>query len=119
MRRWLVKAVLAKSGDTLIESVETASSLAARMRGLLGRDGLARGHALHIVHCDSIHTFFMKFSLDLVFLDRGNRVVKVVSSVTPWRMVWGGPGACSVLEMSAGWFNAASVRAVCKFAGRD
>ena len=105
-----MKAVLAKNGALLIETVETASGLLSRLRGLLGRDGLPVGSGLHITQCGSIHTFCMKFSLDLLFLDDKNRVVKSVSNVTPWRIVLGGPGACSVLEMATGWFNAASVR---------
>ncbi len=104
-----MKAVLAKSGVPLIESVETASSLLSRMRGLLGRGSLPAGHAMHIIPCGSIHTFCMKFALDLLFLDDRNRIVKSVYNVPPGRMVLGGPGAHSVLEMSAGWFDPRSV----------
>ena len=88
--------------DTVLgRRIETAGSGATRRKGLLGRDGLAAGEGLWIVPCESVHTFFMRFAIDLVYLDRKNRVRKVRSSVGPWRM-----SAClsahSVLELPAG-----------------
>jgi uncharacterized membrane protein (UPF0127 family) len=90
-------------GVPLFPVVECAERLPDRMRGLLGRDGLPEGHALWIRSCGSIHTVGMRFALDLVFLDRRNRVVRVRRNVPPWRFAMGGRGACSVLEVRAGW----------------
>jgi uncharacterized membrane protein (UPF0127 family) len=85
----------------LASSVEVASSSRERRKGLLGRDNLASREGLWIVPCESIHTFFMKFSIDLVYLDRSMRVKKVRSDVPPWRL-----SACltaySVIELAAG-----------------
>lgn len=88
-------------GTVLAERVETADRGATRRKGLLGRDGLAPGDGLWIVPCESVHTFFMRFPIDLVYLDRKKRVRKVRSKVIPWRL-----SAClsahSVIELAAG-----------------
>jgi uncharacterized protein len=71
------------------------------MRGLLGRDGLAQGEGLLIKPCGSVHTFFMRFPLDVVFLDRELSVVAVRPEVRPWRTA-GARGAKIALELAAG-----------------
>lgn len=87
----------------VIARVEVADTPIRRMVGLLGRRGLGPGQALHIVPCGSVHTLFMRFMLDLVFLDDSGRVVRCMRGVPPWRMVFGGRGARSVLELGSGW----------------
>ena len=72
-----------------------------RMKGLLGRRGLDDGEGLLIRPTGSIHMFFMRFSIDAVFLDRELRILKVVSHLRPWR-VSASKGAKQVLEMGAG-----------------
>lgn len=85
----------------LATRLKVAGSGATRRKGLLGRDGLGQGEGLWIVPCESVHTFFMRFPIDLVYLDRNHRVRKVRSAVGPWRM-----SACftahSVLELPTG-----------------
>ena len=85
----------------LATRLEVADSGPKRNKGLLGRDGLASGEGLWIVPCESVHTFFMRFPIDLVYLDRKNRIKKVRSAVGPWRL-----SAClsahSMLELPAG-----------------
>lgn len=97
-------AVLMKDGEVLVEQVEVAGSLWERMKGLLGRAGLGRGRGMYLEPCGSIHTFFMAFPLDVIFVDRGLKVVRLVRNVKPGRMAVGGAGARGVLEMEAGWF---------------
>jgi uncharacterized protein len=88
-------------GTVLATHLEVAGSAAERTKGLLGRDGLAPGEGLWIVPCESVHTFFMRFVIDLVYLDRKNEVKKIRSAVRPWRV-----SAClsahSVVELPAG-----------------
>ena len=96
---------LKKGDEILIESVEPAFSLGARMCGLLGRDKLAVGHALYIKPCGSIHTMGMRFNLDLIFLDRNLTVTKIVRDVASFKIVLGGKHAASVLELESGWFD--------------
>ena len=71
------------------------------MRGLLGRDGLERGEGLLLQPAGSIHTFFMRFPIDAVFLDRGLRVVGLAPELAPWRVA-ARRHAHSVLELAAG-----------------
>jgi hypothetical protein len=81
--------------------LEVADSSAKRNKGLLGRKGLSPGEGLWITPCESVHTFGMQFSIDLVYLDRQLRIRKVRSSVPPWRI-----SAClsarSILELPSG-----------------
>jgi uncharacterized membrane protein (UPF0127 family) len=85
----------------LAQCVDVADSGAKRRKGLLGREMLAAGEGLWIVPCESVHTFWMRFPIDLVYLDRDKRVKKVRNSVPPWRI-----SACfsahSVLELASG-----------------
>ncbi|MGB6193319.1 MAG: DUF192 domain-containing protein [Terracidiphilus sp.] len=85
----------------LASSVEVAASGGKRSKGLLGRKGLAPGEALWIVPCEAVHTFGMRFALDLVYLDRRHRIRKIRRNVPPWRL-----SAClsahSVVELAAG-----------------
>jgi len=88
-------------GQILADAGEVADSSVKRRRGLLGRDSLRRGEALWIAPCEGIHTFWMKFSIDVVYLDRNKRVLKIRPAIPPWRL-----SLClrahSVLELPAG-----------------
>ncbi|MGA3333679.1 MAG: DUF192 domain-containing protein [Terracidiphilus sp.] len=88
-------------GTVLATRLEAARTGPARRKGLLGREGLLPGEGLWIVPCESVHTFFMRFPIDLVYLDRKNCIRKVRSAVGPWRA-----SAClaahSILELPAG-----------------
>jgi uncharacterized protein len=83
------------------DAAELADTSAKRRTGLLKHTGLAPGEGLWIVPCESVHTFFMKFAIDLVYLDKKLKVKKVRHAVPAWRM-----SAClsahSVLELPAG-----------------
>jgi uncharacterized membrane protein (UPF0127 family) len=71
------------------------------MRGLLGRAALGAGEGLLIRPTSAIHTFFMRFAIDVVFLDRDGVVLEVVPGLRPWRLA-AKRGARSVLELPAG-----------------
>lgn len=82
---------------------QVARTFAERAKGLIGRRALAPGEGLLILRCNAIHTCFMRFAIDAVFLDREDRVVRVVRNVRPWRLfVFGGWRATKVLELAAG-----------------
>ena len=79
-----------------------AEGFFARARGLIGRPPPPPGEGLLIPKCNAIHTFFMSYPIDAVFLDGEDRVVKTVRNVRPWRpFVWGGFRARQVLETAA------------------
>jgi uncharacterized protein len=88
-------------GTIVASAVEVADSGPSRSKGLLGRKGLDPGTGLWIVPCESVHTFFMQFSIDLIYLDRSLRIRKLRSAVPPWRLS-GCFTAHSVLELSPG-----------------
>ena len=81
--------------------VELASTRATRRRGLLGRDSLPPSSALMLTPCLAVHTAFMRFAIDVVFLDADLRVVHLARQVPPWRVV-GKRGAKCVVELPAG-----------------
>lgn len=86
----------------LIADLEVAEGFLARGKGLLGRPSLAPEQALWIPHCNSIHTFFMKFAIDCVFVDKSLKVKAIVENVKPGRLVLPIWGVSSVVEMTAG-----------------
>lgn len=83
------------------DQLEVAGSGPKRSKGLLGRKGLGKGEGMWIVPCEAVHTFFMKFPIDLIYLDRKHCVKKVRDSVPAWR-ISGCLSAHSVLELPAG-----------------
>lgn len=83
--------------------IEVAATPFARMRGLLGREGLPAGQALLLKPCNAIHTLGMKFSIDVRFYDKEGQLLREVRDVRPGRWwVWGGWKARMVLESTAG-----------------
>jgi uncharacterized protein len=91
-----------RTRDTILATAaEVADTSEKRRTGLLKKQRLEPGEGLWISPCESVHTFFMKFAIDLVYLDKKKRVRKVRHSVVPWRL-----SAClsahSVLELPAG-----------------
>jgi uncharacterized membrane protein (UPF0127 family) len=83
------------------DAVELADTSETRRVGLLKHERLEPGSGLWIVPCESVHTFFMKFPIDLVYLDKQRKVRKVRHAVPAWRL-----SACltahSILELPAG-----------------
>ena len=82
-------------------ALELAATRRSRRRGLLGRDHLDASAALMLTPCAAVHTAFMRFAIDVVFLDRNGYAVKLVSDVAPWRMTLA-VGARTVVELPAG-----------------
>jgi uncharacterized membrane protein (UPF0127 family) len=94
-------ALVDEQGRVACARCEVATSMWARVRGLLGRAGLAPDQGLLIPKTSSIHMFFMRFPIDAVFLDRELHVRRVAADLPPWRIAWA-RGAKSVLELPAG-----------------
>jgi uncharacterized membrane protein (UPF0127 family) len=88
-------------GTVVCEHCLLAETWFTRLRGLLGRNGLAEGEGLLLRPASSIHTAFMRFTIDAVFVDRENRIVKVAAELRPWRMA-ACRGSRAVLELPAG-----------------
>ena len=86
----------------LASRVSEARNLFARMQGLLGKTQLGLGEGLWISPCTSIHTFFMKMSIDAVFLNGNGLVVGLYHSMPPFRLSKIVPSAIGVLELASG-----------------
>lgn len=76
-----------------------------RFAGLLGQRGLAPGHALLLAPCNNVHTFFMRFAIDVVFIGRDGEVLTIVPHLAPWRIA-AARRAHACLELEAGGANA-------------
>lgn len=96
-------------GTVLGETIDIADTSAKRTTGLLKHTELRAGEGLWIVPCEGVHTFFMKFPLDLVYIDKKNVVRKVVRDVRPWRV-----SLClmahSVVELPVGAIGSSSTQ---------
>ena len=89
-------------GTTLATRARLASSHSSRFFGLMGRKGVEDGGGLLLTKSASIHSFFMRFRFDAIFIDRDNRVVKIVPAMRQWWIAFGGRGAKDVIELAAG-----------------
>jgi len=99
-----------KNGRVIVSEVRVARGFMERLLGLMGRRALAEGQGLYFPRCRSLHTCFMRFALDLVFLDEERRVVRIRRKVGPWRAAQGPSTADSVLEVASGWLSESALR---------
>jgi len=97
-----MQVVNCRTRNALANDVSIADTLFSRMKGLLGRSDLPSGKGLWIRPCKGIHTFCMKFPIDVIFLDKSNRIISLVEELQPNRMTKVLPGATSVIELPAG-----------------
>jgi uncharacterized protein len=98
---WRVRVVAAESGAVVCTHCEVEEGVFGRMRGLLGRRGLEAGGGMLLAPAPSVMTFFMRFSIDVVFLDREHRIVGISHTLRPWRLA-GARHAHAALELPAG-----------------
>ncbi|MBT8352744.1 MAG: DUF192 domain-containing protein [Deltaproteobacteria bacterium] len=82
--------------------IRKAVTFFQRTRGLLGRKEIKKDEGLYIPACRSIHTFFMSFPIDVVFIDNDNRITRVVPSLLPFRIAFGPQNTAGVLELPPG-----------------
>lgn len=97
----IASIVRERDGAVVCARCTIADSPARRMRGLLFRSGLADDEGLLLRPAPSVHTFFMRFAIDVVFLDKAGSVVGIRRDVKPARVVWC-RRARATLELAAG-----------------
>ena len=102
-------SLMRADGGIACERCRVADRALPRMRGLLGRRGLASGEGLLLKPSPSIMTFFMRFPIDAVFLDEKGTVLKMRASLGPWRIA-GCRGAHATLELPAGEASRRGIR---------
>lgn len=81
-----MKIINKTKNTSLAEEVMVADTPFRRMKGLLGNKEFSKGTAVLIKPCNSIHTFFMRFPIDVLFVDKGNRIIKAISTIKPFRL---------------------------------
>ena len=96
------------TGAVVATRVNVATKRVERAVGLLTRSGLEPGEALLITPCRGVHTWGMRFPIDIIALDEAGVVVDAVPDLGPWRIRLAGRGAVSVLELSAGALSQSS-----------
>lgn len=97
-----MKVQINYGGKTLSKDIRIADDMISRLIGLMFRKKLVGAEGLLIDPCNSIHTFFMRYNLDIVFIGKENRVVKIIRNIPPWRMTWIYFSARKTLELPAG-----------------
>jgi len=105
-----MKIVNSTRKTNLSEKAEMANTPLARMKGLLGRDALLENEALIIKPCNSVHTFFMRFAIDAVFLSKDNIVVGLLQNLKPYRLSPIYFNAFLVIELPPGVIKASSTQ---------
>lgn len=97
-----MRDVTLRLDDRPVVVAHVAASWRTRMRGLLFRRPLIAGEGLMLVRCGSVHTWLMRYAIDVVYLDAELRVVKVAADLGRWRFSFGGRAAHHTLELAAG-----------------
>src|SRR4051812_28241324 len=110
MRKAVYQLREAGTNRVVVAQLEIARSLWKQTVGLLGRNELPVGAGLWLEPCGSIHTWGMKFAIDVLFLDASGTVLRAVPSVQPWRVCWPVRRARVVVEIPAGAIERGNIR---------
>lgn len=103
--------VINRSKDRVVaKTVHVADTFRSRLKGLLGRKDFPPGEGLVLHPCSSVHTCFMKFPIDVVFLDRQGRVVYLQENLIPWRFTPIVRKAATVVELPPGSIEAGCIK---------
>ena len=98
----------ARTGQRIAEAVDVAVTRSARRRGLLGRASLDPSAGLMLAGCSMIHTAFMQFPIDVIFVDRAGQVTRIVRRLGKWRAA-ASLRASATIELAAGALDACDV----------
>lgn len=94
-----------ETSEVLISNLEIARTFWSRGKGLLGKTSLPTNEGLWIHRCNSIHTFFMKMTIDCVFVDKNLKVKALYRQVSPFRLIPPVWGSRSVFELAEGFID--------------
>jgi len=92
---------LAVNGKIIATRVKIADTFLTRLKGFLGRDSITHEEVLIIKPCNSVHTCFMKFPIDVIFIDGDGKILSMKKNMKPFRIKIT-PGAASVIELHPG-----------------
>ncbi len=88
----------------LLENLEIANEF-KRFKGLMWEESMENNYGLWIKRCNAIHTFFMNFPIDVIFVDKNLKVKKCIEAIAPNKIVWPIFGASSVIELKNGFLK--------------
>ena len=97
-----MKIINLAKNTVLANNVVIADTPVKRIKGLLGRREFKSGEALILRPCNSIHTLFMRFAIDVLFIDKYNKVIKTIHNLKPYRLTGIYFGASAVIELPVG-----------------
>jgi uncharacterized membrane protein (UPF0127 family) len=97
-----IKVVNETRGVTLAERAQRAENIWSRFVGLMGKASFPEGSGLEITQCAGIHTFFMRFPIDVLFLDDAGKVIRAIPDLRPWRATGIYITATRTVELPAG-----------------
>lgn len=106
----LISLTRSDDGHVVLSDVQVADTFWARFRGLMGRAPALFTHSLLIEPCSSVHTCFMRFPIDVVFLSESGLVLRTLAAMKPWRFSPVVVGAKSVLECPVGTIESCALR---------
>ena len=99
-----------RTHEVLFSHVFVPTTFLKRTLGLMGQKALEEGAALMITRCGSIHTHFMRFAMDAIFVDKDLKVQSIYKNIKPWRFVFAGPTSYSVIEFTSDYFDYRKIR---------
>lgn len=102
--------ILRKENEVLVEQCVVARNFFTRFLGLMGRTHLPANEAIIFPKCNSIHTFFMRMPIDVVFVSATGEVVRVLNSLSPWRLLLPIKGAVHTIELGPDQANQKKIR---------
>ena len=103
--------IVVDGAEPPLATAAIATTLIDRVVGLLSRRGLDGGEGLVLPRCGSIHTWFMRFAIDVVFVDGDGRATRTFERLGPFRLASGGSAARTAIELPAGTLRQRGVRA--------
>jgi uncharacterized protein len=105
-----IKYTISKKDGALVSSeAQVAGSFLLRLMGLMGKKSMPAKGALIFYKAPSIHTFFMRFAFDLVFLDKNGKIMRLCPAIKPWRLVFC-PSSHTTIEFSPGTIGRSSLK---------
>jgi uncharacterized membrane protein (UPF0127 family) len=102
MAHKVYKVIHQETGRCIVDRCRKADSFVSRFFGLMGTTFLDANEALWIEPCHSVHSFFMRYAIDVIYIDSSGAVLDVVTNMVPWRMHLPRSSARAVLELSVG-----------------
>ncbi|GGF28688.1 hypothetical protein GCM10010954_29710 [Halobacillus andaensis] len=100
-----------QTNQLIVQDLKTAYTFWARLKGLMMTKSLSENAGLHIAPCPSIHTFFMTYSIDVIYLNERKEVIGIEENLSPGKIGRRFSGAKSVIELPAGRIREVSITA--------